>query len=1069
MQPPVHTHTDQTFFTNEPGASLLDRFKKTLEDVVLFDILVGYFRISGFHQLHESFEHIDKIRILVGLSVDRQSFDLIEEYRGQNGLDFASHARAKKVLRERVVGEMDESEDSHRVEVGLRRFIEYLEAGKLEVKVYPSANIHAKVYIGRFNEQDRDYGHVITGSSNFSLSGLVAQREFNVELKDPRDVRFALEKFEELWKDAIEVTEDYVDTLQRRTWLSDRISPYDIYLKFLYEYFREDINLDVEEDNFYLPDGFMELDYQRQAVTSARKILEAYNGVFIADVVGLGKTYIAAMLAQQLAGKILVICPPVLRSYWEDTFFDFGIRGYKVESLGKLEHILRSGHDKFDYVILDEAHRFRNEVTQSYEMLHEICFGKKVVLVSATPLNNALSDIFSLLKLFQTPKRSTIPGVPDLEHFFKRQEKRLRDLDRNDPQYFEEVKTVSAEVRDKVLKHVMIRRTRSEIVTYFSEDMQRQGLSFPDLEQPHRIIYTFDAQIEQVFNSTIERLKDFSYARYTPLLFLKQQLSPLEAQSQRNVGGFMKGILVKRLESSFYAFQRTLSRFIRSYERFIEMYESGTIYIGKDVNIFDLLDNDDEEKLMELVEADRIQRYTAGDFQDELLETLRSDLALLHAVQNDWAPITSDPKLEQFTVELESDRVLKKRKLLIFTESKETGEYLRKALEPHYPGKVLFYSSGGGQHGAEHLSVPAAREVIKNNFDPNARYHEDDVRILITTDVLAEGINLHRSNVVINYDLPWNPTRVLQRVGRVNRVGTEHDRVFVYNFFPTAQSDVHLGLEANVKAKIQAFHDTLGEDAKYLTDEEVVSTHELFGERLYRKLNEKETYEAEEEEGPSELKYLKLLREIRDHKPDLFERIKQLPKKARTCRALSQVEKDHVVTFFRKDKLKKFFLTDGIQAQELTFFEAADWFECAPDARRKRLPEDFFEKLTRNKDAFDLLMAGEVAHTAPRRGRSNEQYILRRLKAKEMKRFKGFTEDDEEFMSAARQAFEDGIVPKNTSKRIKQEIEREINPLKVMAILRANIPYSLLREAQREKNTFRSKREVILSEYLLSS
>src|SRR5690606_21600241 len=128
---------------------------------------------------------------------------------------------------------------------------------------------------------------------------------------------------------------------------------------------------------------------------------------------------------------------------------------------------------------------------------------------------------------------------------------------------------------------------------------------------------------------------------------------------------------------------------------------------------------------------------------------------------------------------------------------------------------------------------------------------------------------------------------------------------------------------------------------------------------------------------------------------------------------------------------------------------------------------DFYEKLTRNKDAFDLLVAGEVAHAAPRRGRSNEQYILRRLKAKEMKRFKGFTEEDEEFMAAARQAFEDGIVPKNTSKRIKQEIEREMNPLKVINVLRVNIPYSLLRESQRERNTFRSKREVILSEYLL--
>ena len=1069
MRAPAQIQTDLTFFTNEPGATLLDRFKKTLRDVQLFDILVGYFRISGFHQLHESLETIEKIRILVGLSVDRTTFDLIEEYRGQNGLDFTSHARARENLRSRIVAEMEASEDSRRVEVGLRRFIEFLESGKLEIKVYPSADLHAKVYISRFGADDRDFGRVITGSSNFSHSGLVAQREFNVELKNRADVEFALEKFEELWKDAVEVTEDYVDTLRRRTWLSDDIAPYDIYLKFLYEYFREDINLDAEEESFYLPEGFMELAYQRQAVTAARKILEAYNGVFIADVVGLGKTYIAAMLAQQLAGKILVICPPVLKSYWEDTFFDFGIRGYRVESLGKLDHIIRSGHEKFDYVILDEAHRFRNEATKSYELLHQICFGKKVVLVSATPLNNALSDIFSLLKLFQTPKRSTIPGVPDLERFFRRQEKRLRDLDRTDPHYLDEVRAVSAEVRDKVLKHVMIRRTRSEILTYFSEDLEQQGLSFPVLEEPRRIIYTFDAQIEAVFNRTIERLKDFSYARYTPLLYLKKTLTPLEAQSQRNVGGFMKGILVKRLESSFHAFKRTLDRFIRSYERFIDMYDSGTIYIGKDVNIFDLLDNDDEEKLLALVEEDRVQQYAAADFHADLRARLAQDLHLLQEIRQDWGPVSSDPKLEQFVVELKQDRVLKKNKLLIFTESKETGEYLRGKLEGHFPGQVLFYSSGGGQHGSEHLSVPAAREVIKNNFDPNARYREDDVRILITTDVLAEGINLHRANVVINYDLPWNPTRVLQRVGRVNRVGTGHEQVYVYNFFPTAQSDEHLGLEANVKAKIQAFHDTLGEDARYLTDEEVVSTHELFGERLYRTLNEKETYEAEEEEGPSELKYLKLLRDIRDNEPNLFERIKRLPKKARSCHAVPGSRENRLVTFFRKDKLKKFFLTDGPQAHELTFFEAARYFACAPETPRRSLPDDFFEKLTRNKDAFDLLMTGEALDVAPRRGRSNEEYILRRLKAKEMKRFKGFTEDDEAFLATARQAFEDGIVPRNTSKRIKQAIEREIDPLKVLSVLRKTLPPSLLREARREGPATGSRREVILSEYLIPS
>ena len=158
-----------------------------------------------------------------------------------------------------------------------------------------------------------------TGSSNFSESGLIANREFNVELKDRADVEFALKQFEELWQDSVDISTEYVDTIRQNTWLRDDISPYHIYLKMLYEYLKEDINVDQEVE-FDLPDGFLNLEYQRQAAVSAKKILEAYNGVFLADVVGLGKTYIAGLLAQQLAGRKLVICPPVLQDYWSDTF-----------------------------------------------------------------------------------------------------------------------------------------------------------------------------------------------------------------------------------------------------------------------------------------------------------------------------------------------------------------------------------------------------------------------------------------------------------------------------------------------------------------------------------------------------------------------------------------------------------------------------------------------------------------------------------------------------------------------------------------------------------------------------
>jgi HKD family nuclease len=354
---------DLTFFTNEPGSTLLDRFKRTLRDVKFFDILVGYFRTSGFDKLHESFATIDKIRILVGLNVDRKAFEIIDSCQSQSNLDFGSHKRMKEIFSETVTSEMDCAPDSFETELGVRKFIEFLRSGKMEIKAYPSGNLHAKVYISRFGEDDRDFGRVITGSSNFSEAGLIANREFNVELKNRADVEFALARFEELWKDAVDLSREYVDTIHDKTWLNDEITPYHLYLKFLYEHFREDINLDEDFETF-LPEGLMDLDYQKQAVIAAKKILDAYNGVFLADVVGLGKTFISAMLAQQLRGKILVICPPVLKDYWEETFFDFGVRGYKVESLGKLDHIIKEGAAKFDFIFIDEAHRFRNEVTQ---------------------------------------------------------------------------------------------------------------------------------------------------------------------------------------------------------------------------------------------------------------------------------------------------------------------------------------------------------------------------------------------------------------------------------------------------------------------------------------------------------------------------------------------------------------------------------------------------------------------------------------------------------------------------------------------------------------------------------
>jgi len=1073
--------TDTRFFTNEPGSTLLDRFRKTLKDVQYFDVLVGYFRTSGFYKLYEAFKNIEKIRILIGLNIDRTAYEIIEVSRIQTHLDFYSYKKTKDFFIHRTTSDMEKSEDTYRTEIGIKKFIEFLttdcleketdkERGgngkKLELRVYPSENLHAKVYISRFHFEDRDFGHVITGSSNFSESGLIANREFNVELKGRTDVEFALNQFEELWKNGVDVSREYVDTIRNKTWLNENISPYHLYLKMLYEYLKEDINADRDVD-LNLPEGYFDLIYQKQSVASAKKILEGYNGIFLADVVGLGKTYISALLAQQLPGYKLVICPPILLEYWDDTFRDFGVTKYKIESLGKLDHVLKRDFEKYQYIFIDEAHRFRNEYTQGFEKLHQICFGKKIILVSATPLNNTFQDIFSQLKLFQIPKRSTIPGITNIEKFFKNLIQPLKQYKKSDPEYIQLIKRGSKEIREKVLKYIMVRRTRKEIIKYFSEDIKQRGVLFPDVEDPRRIVYEFEEKTGEIFKQTIELLKQFKYSRYIPLLYLKKKISDFDRQSQLNVGGFMKGILVKRLESSFYAFRKTLGRFIESYEKFINMFNKGTILISKKVNVYDLLNEDNDEKIQRLIDENKLDKYDSDEFKSEYILDLQADKDLLEKIQDLWKNVNTDPKLEQFIHELKSNSELKENKIVVFSESKETGDYLQDQLNKEFPNEVLSYSSEGGTLSGARKTTGFARDLIKENYDPNNKVQKNEIRILISTDILSEGVNLHRSNIILNYDLPWNPTKVLQRVGRINRVGTKHSNILIFNFFPTAESDAHLGLEDNIKAKIQAFHDTLGEDAKYLTEEEVPGAYELFGDTLYKKLSNKKTYEGEDEDKRSELEYLKFIREIRDKHPELFEKIKRLPKKARSGRQFKK-DTDQLVTFFRKGKLKKFLITDGEQSEEIPFFDAVDYFECSEDTKRKNIPKAYYPMLDKNKAKFELLTSIEDIEPARSGGgRSNERYVISRLKVKEFKNFSGFTDEDEEYIRLVRSAYDDGIIPLNTSKRIRRAIEKEKNKLKILGVLKMNIPYNILGVKQPGQIKESLTREVILSEYLL--
>lgn len=1054
-------HNDLTFFTNEPERNLYDRFNKILKsNTKYFDILVGYFRTSGFHLMYPAMDKVEKIRVLVGLDVDAKTVQIIEESKEEQLSFEMSHREVKDQFTNDVKEELNNSEDSYRIERGIRTFIEWLQSGKIEMKIYPNSPIHAKVYIMRkdMEKVPDQYGNVITGSSNFSKAGLVNNLEFNVELKDSRDVKFALDKFEELWVNSVDITDEYTSTINYHTWIRDDITPYDLFLKTLYEYFKEEINEDKNETFLeYLPDGFMKLQYQTDAVAQARRILNAYGGVFIADVVGLGKTFISAMLAQGLSGGKLIICPPVLKDYWKRTMFLFDVSA-EVESLGKLDAILEDKEllNKIKYVFVDEAHRFRNDKTESYQKLHQICYNKKVILISATPQNNYSKDIANQIYLFQPKNNSSIiPNDKNIERFFNKLHSRLTKEERGSKEYLSIQRKNSEVIRDKVLRNVMVRRTRKEIMEFYKEDLELQGLKFPALGNPEKIVYLYNEEIENVFNETIKLIKSMSYARYKPLTYLKDIPKSLASQltGQANMSGFMKSILLKRLESSFYAFKKTLGRFILSYQKFIDMYEKGEVYISKKVDVYDLLDNEDDETLHELVEEDLVQHFSSSQFNDKFLSDLTNDLILLQKLMNEWNQIEDDPKKDQFILELSNKTVFKNYKIIIFTESKETAEYVGEYLKEVYPDKVLVYSGE---------SSKGIRMEIEANYNPNHPFEKkDDIKFLVTTDILAEGINLHRSNVIVNYDLPWNPTKVMQRVGRINRVGTEFDRIFVFNFFPAAQANLHLPLEENIMSKIQAFHDTLGEDFRYLSDDEEISTH-----NLYEILNSKEGFEAEEEEEVSELKYLKIIRNIRDTDQDLYEKIKYLPKKSKSGRVLKDIEEDYTISYLRKGGLRKFFIANSNYSKELYFLEAMKYLEVQSDELKINTPKSYYNHLDLNKLAFEISLLEDedlVIQTNIKTGNDNK--VLRILKA--ISRERTFTDEQDKTIKKLITLWEDGNIPANLTKEVLKFTKDMTDSIKIYYEIIELLPEKYLeRRNTKNKQSHTGDIKVILSSYL---
>ncbi|MCD6432487.1 MAG: hypothetical protein J7L21_00455, partial [Sulfurimonas sp.] len=812
-----------------------------------------------------------------------------------------------------------------RVDEGVNLLSKMISDKKIEIRISPNKEIHSKIYILREKETIRHNGEiehrgsVITGSSNLSENGLSKNFEFNVELRDSDDIAFALEEFEHLWSGSVEIRDEDIEKIKQNSHLKE-ITPYELYLKFLIEHFDDRINYDPNLI-WNLPHGFMKLAYQFDAVTEGLSKIKKHNGFFLSDVVGLGKTVTTAMIVKKLLfdikGEVLVIAPPSIQKEWKETFekFEVGtLRHYDIKSLGKLESIRDT--QKYELVIIDESHKFKNYATSRYAELERICkeqvkYKKKVILISATPLNNRPMDIANQLYLFQDKRNSTISSFVNLESFFARIDKEYKEIikpNNNKPIDTLKLKELSLRVRESILREVMVRRTRTDIQTHgmYGDDIKEQGLKIPVVKPIEDVKYKMNDSLIKIFDKTIDILTNkLQYDRYKILAYIKVKSRKKYGNVSDNIfetgalelANLMRNMLVKRFESSFYAFKSTLSKQEKHLSSLIEMFNNNKILLGSKIKIFDILDDEEsaEDKIEEMLLSDKIKQFETSDFYDGYKEKLIKELTILQELNKIWRDVEEDPKLDKFKEVLQEH---KNSKMVVFTESKQTALYLESQLKDF---KILCV------HGGNRDKL---KDTIRENF--NANYDEkkqkNEFNVIITTDTLSEGVNLHRSNIIYNYDIPWNATRLMQRIGRINRIGTKHDKIYVNNFIPSTQSDDLIELSKKAFIKLQAFHSTFGEDNQIFSKKEEVQSVTLFEETT--------------EDLDEELSFLEEIREYKNANPKKFKALKKLPTKIRVQRDDSVI-KDASFVFIKNDKSKAYYFVQDSRCEPVNFIEMA--------------------------------------------------------------------------------------------------------------------------------------------------
>lgn len=926
------------FITNREKL-VSELMEEVMPDTSSMYFLVGYFYFSGYGAIYKSIGN-KPLKILVGMDVERDITNRIREYETLpvNGGSTTSVSRAS--IRRKfsqslveIVNDTDYYDEPER-EKAFRFFLEKIKKGTLEIRKTLEPN-HAKLYIFEqaegHNQGGEFPGTVLTGSSNLTWSGLSNRFEVNVVLRDPADYLEAKRIFDELWQDAVPIVDagsvgEFYQTVIDRVWLEKLPKPYIVFLRVLNEYFSMQ-NGELRLPNEITNEKYFNVRYQTDAIQQGLSIIKKHSGCIIADVVGLGKSIIASAIAYNLKLKTVIIAPPHLVPQWELYAFEFDLSA-RVYSCGMIEDVLRdndNGEEKL--IIVDEAQRFRNEETIDYGLLHQLCQGNKVILLSATPFNNRPEDIFSLIKLFQIPAKATIETASSLAFEIERLStdyKRLKSDKRKQKASNAELHTRKEQLvmtmRD-ILSPLMIRRSRIDLETIelYRDDLKAQRISFPVVAPPQEVDYEL-GDLSELYIETLDRISPkndedgFIGARYKPLTYLKSDVKTkyekrlsqernLMEQSQVNLAAFMKRLLVRRFESSIAAFRHSLDTMIQSSLDFIEWYEKfGKIPLFKGGKIpdFDKLEEDVDDQLSGLFEAN-LDEVLAGTLSREMekglvlvdaedfdpdkqfIDAVKNDLALLESIKDSWTSVADDPKLTAFVRILSAGlRREPNRKFVVFSEFADTVEYLTHELSSK-GFRVFKYTSAD--------SSKLNKNIIRMNFDAGVAERMDDYDILIATDAISEGSNLHRAGAVFNYDIPYNPTRVIQRVGRINRINLKvFDTLYIYNFFPSTTGEDVTHARSISTFKLSLIQAIMGEDTMVLTDDEEIRGY--FSETYQRAAADADTLSWDVE-------YLNILNAAKKNEGAAMDAALSIPRRTRIARTAKQ-EKSGVLIFAKK-------------------------------------------------------------------------------------------------------------------------------------------------------------------------